>query len=37
MGGNTVVPLMIIVIGVMNWGFLFCGFANRSYRRRKKH
>lgn len=36
MGGNTVVPLMITVIGVMNWGFSLW-FANRSYRRRKKH
>ena len=36
MGGNTIVPLLIIVIGGMNWGFSIW-FANRSYRRRKKH
>jgi len=33
---NLVVPLLVAIIGVMNWGFSLW-FANRSYRRRKKH
>ena len=33
---NLVVPLLVAFIGVINWGFSLW-FANRSYRRRKKH
>ena len=35
MGEDSVVAIMIIAIGAMNWGFSLW-FANRSYRRRKK-